>query len=316
LNNRVGLFLNSQKFIFEAGLNSSLWKYGSFEYKNDTLEVGIYSQMNWKTDKISIYQKGDYNLLGASTGFDNLIQVEAEIANFKIKVLHQLTNQLPMIFQRYYYSNNVAYKTVNLDKQWSQNFSLHVDRKFNKQAFQFIYELGEFNKIYQFDSQQLVWRNDLNSCKGIYNQFTLKSQLNWRWIYCHFKYQYNAIDSSKRFTPQHAIDTRIFVKGGIFKAKKLKALAGVDFLITSSYKRLNFIPQMTLFDLENSVLNPISSGFMNLAAFTSFEVENFRFFIRLDNISYFWQNKKTELVKGYAFPTPQLKVGITWDFWN
>jgi hypothetical protein len=73
---------------------------------------------------------------------------------------------------------------------------------------------------------------------------------------------------------------------------------------------------MTIFDLENSSFNSISNGFMNLAAFASFEVEAFRLFIRLDNIAYFWQDRQIEIVNGYAFPSAQFKVGITWDFWN
>jgi hypothetical protein len=133
---------------------------------------------------------------------------------------------------------------------------------------------------------------------------------------CHLNYQFTAMDDIKRFVPTHLIDTRLFVKGGIFKAKKLKALAGIDFLMASSYKRLNFVPQMTLFDVEGSILNSSSSGFINMAAFASFEVETFRFFIRMDNLAYFWQDKQIELVRGYAFPSTQLKVGITWDFWN
>jgi hypothetical protein len=73
---------------------------------------------------------------------------------------------------------------------------------------------------------------------------------------------------------------------------------------------------MTVFDLENSSLNPISSGFMNMSAFASFEVETFRLFLRMDNLAYFWQNRQIEIIYGYAFPSSQLKVGITWDFWN
>jgi hypothetical protein len=36
----------------------------------------------------------------------------------------------------------------------------------------------------------------------------------------------------------------------------------------------------------------------------------------MDNIAYFWQNRQVELINGYAFPSTQVKVGITWDFWN
>jgi hypothetical protein len=62
--------------------------------------------------------------------------------------------------------------------------------------------------------------------------------------------------------------------------------------------------------------NQNTAGFMNLAAFTSFEVETFRLFIRMDNIAYFWQDRSIEFVNGYTFPSTQIKVGITWDFWN
>jgi hypothetical protein len=314
--NHVGLFFKSNRLNLEGGINSSYWKYSSFGYQNDTLEVGLYSQVKLRLGDFSLDQKGNYNLSGAANGFQNLIQLDGKLANFKLSVVHKITNELPLVFQRFFYSNNVAYKTINLEKQLFQNFTLKLGRNFQKQNFQFTYELGQFNKIYQFDSQQLIWRNDLNSSNGIYNQFSLKSHINWNWFNLHLKYQYTAIDETKRFVPPHAFDTRLFASGGIFKAKKLKAAVGMDFIITSSYRRLNFIPQMTIFDLENSSFNSISNGFMNLAAFASFEVEAFRLFIRLDNIAYFWQDRQIEIVNGYAFPSAQFKVGITWDFWN
>lgn len=316
VTNDFDLFYKSKNVYLGGGVSSSYWKYQAFAYRNDTLEIGLYSDIDLKIRKLSIRQKGDFNLFGASNGFNNSMSLSGNIVGLDFNVSHQFINELPSVFQRFFYSNNVAYKTVNLEKQWFQNLKAQVGRKFGKQLFQLSYEFGQFNKVYQFDSQQLIWRNDLNASRGIYNQIQLKTHLNWRWLNGHFIYQYTAIEEIKRFTPTHLLNARLFAKGGIFKAKKLKALAGIEFMLTSSYKRLNFLPQMTVFDLENSTLNPILSGFMNMAAFASFEVETFRFFVRMDNLAYFWQNRQIDIIEGYAFPSTQLKVGITWDFWN
>jgi hypothetical protein len=315
-HNNVGLFFKNRAFQLQTGLSSSYWNYRAFEYRNDTLELGIYGQIDLDLTKFKFHQKGNLNLLGAANGFHNSMSVNGKFLGVDFTIVHQVFNELPSLFQRFFYSNNLAYKTANLEKQWFQNLKAKVGRCFGKQAIELAYELGQFNNVYQFDSQQLKWRNDLNTSNGIYQQASLKSNLNWRWLNLHLNYEFTAIDESKRFTPNHLLDTRLFVKGGVFKAKKLKALAGVDFMITSAYKRLDFLPQMTLFDLEKSTLIPISSGFMNMGAFCSFEVETFRLFLRMDNLAYFWQNRQIEIINGYTFPSTQLKVGITWDFWN
>ena len=316
LINNIGLFFKSSRFSIEAGCTSHYWNFRSFEFLNDTLELGIYSQVGLKFNNFTFNQKGNFNLFGAANGIYNFMEVKGKLSSFDLNFSHEISNELPIVFQRFFYSNNISYKTTNIENQWFQDFKVQVARNFGKQTVELTYKFGQFNKVYQYDLQQQIWRNNLNSSKVIYQQFSLKSNLNWRWLHGHLNYQFTAIDENIRFTPAHLLDTRLFVKGGIFKAKKLKALAGVDFLIASSYKRLNFIPQMTVFDVENSSLNPNSSGFMNLAAFASFEVEAFRLFFRMDNIAYFWQNRQIEIVKGYAFPSTQLKVGITWDFWN
>lgn len=315
-NNNLVLFYKNKIVQLQTGLSSSYWNYRAFDYGNDTLEIGIFSQLDFKLNKLNFHQRGNFNLFGAANGFYNSTSINGNILGFEFNLLHNVTHELPLVFQRFFYSNNTNYKTVNLEKQWFQKFKLKVGRSFGKQIFDASLDVGQFKNVYQFDSQQGIWRNELNASKGIYQQISMGTKLNWRWLNCHLNYQFTAIDESKRFTPSHLFDTRLFVKGGIFKAKKLKALAGVDIMLTSSYKRLNFIPQMTVFDLENSSMNPTSAGFMNLAAFASFEVETFRLFIRMDNLSYFWQNRQIELINGYAFPSTQMKVGITWDFWN
>lgn len=314
--NGLGLFFNRKKLFAEAGLNSDFWNYRSFQIINDTLEVGLYTKIDLTIQKFHVYQKGNLNLIGASGGIENLAVLQTTIGTFDFKFSHQLSNQLPTVFQRYFSSNNVFYKSSNLQKQFYQNFNVNIGKSIKKQQFNIEYCFSQFNRVYQFDSMLDLWRNDLATSKGVIQQVSLKSKMQWGSLHAILMYRYTEMDESKRFVPAHFFDSRIYVKGGIFKAKKLKALFGLEFMIASSYKRLNFNPQMSIFDLEQATLNASAPGFMNAAVFTSFEVETFRLFIRMDNLASFWQDKKIELLKGYPFPSPQIKVGITWDFWN
>ena len=92
-------------------------------------------------------------------------------------------------------------------------------------------------------------------------------------------------------------------------------LFATDVNYYSSFQQLMFIPQMGVFDLlqTNSTIN---NGFLNLSLTTALEVETFRFFVRIDNIESFWTPSTTAFVSRYAFPTMQIKIGLTWDFWN
>ena len=92
-------------------------------------------------------------------------------------------------------------------------------------------------------------------------------------------------------------------------------LFAADASYLSSYQQRSFIPQMGVLNLvETSLLT--QDGFMNLAFTTALEVETFRFFIRVDNLGSFWVDPNTSFVSNYVFPSMQIKIGLTWDFWN
>ena len=46
------------------------------------------------------------------------------------------------------------------------------------------------------------------------------------------------------------------------------------------------------------------------------EVQTFRFFVNVANIGTYWNAAQISTVQGYPFPTMQIRLGLTWDFWN
>jgi len=108
----------------------------------------------------------------------------------------------------------------------------------------------------------------------------------------------------------------LMFQGGIFKAKKLKFACGFDFSLHSKFRSSTFLPYLSVFDFSSSATNLYQSTLFNVSFFSSFEVETFHFFVRADNFAYFWSNKETSIIQGYTMPNTQIKIGITWDFWN
>jgi hypothetical protein len=57
-------------------------------------------------------------------------------------------------------------------------------------------------------------------------------------------------------------------------------------------------------------------AYTNLHWFGGFQIDEFRFFVRAENIGGFWTDKNNEVQNGYPIGGLQLRVGITWDFFN
>jgi hypothetical protein len=104
------------------------------------------------------------------------------------------------------------------------------------------------------------------------------------------------------------------LKGGIFKNKKLLSYIGIEPQWIGSYNRISFLPVMDVF-LVNQ-LAAKQKGYFDLAFYAGFELKGFRFFARAENMGYFWNNRMLQTVKGYPIPPLQIRLGITWDFWN
>ncbi len=70
--------------------------------------------------------------------------------------------------------------------------------------------------------------------------------------------------------------------------------------------------------LNEGLIDFCSNDYLGYAQYkdVGFEVKGFRFFARAENIGYFWNNRMTQTVRGYPIPPVQIRLGITWDFWN
>jgi hypothetical protein len=107
---------------------------------------------------------------------------------------------------------------------------------------------------------------------------------------------------------------RAMLKTRLFKAKKLELALGVDASYISQFKPRVYMPAINAYDWY--AMTNENGAIANLHAFASFGIEEFRFYVRFENIGYFWSEISTNEVLNYPLSGTRLRVGLTWDFFN
>ena len=316
MENQVGFIFKGSILEFSSHAVLRNWSYQNLEIKSDTTEFDLRERVQFKNKRFKITNSSSFNLFGAKNAFTIFTEASTSFLGCKLHFNHLYQKSLPNVFKRYYSSNNVFYKLENFDLQTQQKFRFLVSKSFSKQAVSFDYTLVSFNQNYFFNSLISEWQKDLPVSKAIIHQAKISSEFHFSFLHIYPSYTFTKMDESIDFLPQHTFETRILIKGGIFKAKKLKGMLGFDFIALSRYKSLTYIPQMGIFDFNILSQEKANSGTMNAGVFTGFEVDKFRFYLRWDNLAYLWANRMQSFVIGSPLPSTQIKLGITWDFWN
>jgi len=315
-NNSLSVVLKNKTLSFEAGAKLDFWKYEAFSLKRDTTELGIFEQIAFQWKDYKVKHNGNLNLVGAGRGFAFSTTVAVTVFRSVLELNHQLNYTYPELFQRHFFGNNASYQLTNLELQKRQQFKVSLkDIKDNK-GLEVYYSLINYKDNYFFDNFQLSWRNDLAISSGIFHQIGIQKPFHFKQILFLPSYVFNSTKEEFRVIPMHQLNARLMFQGGIFKAKKLKFACGFDISLHSKFRSTTFLPYLSVFDLTSSTTNPYQKSLFNASFFSSFEVETFHFFVRADNFAYFWSNRETSIVQGYTMPNTQIKIGITWDFWN
>lgn len=314
--NQVGLFYKTPFLEFSSHAVLRNWSYANFEIKSDTTEFDLNERVQFKNKFLKFTNSSSYNLYGAKNSLSSFSEAISVFSGFKIALYHSFQRRLPLVFQRYYSSNNVFYKLDNFELQTHQKLKFAVSKSIGKQVFSLDYALVSFKQNYFFNTSISEWKRDLDVSSALIQQAKISSEFHFSVFHIYPSYTFTKMDESINFLPQHTFETRFLIKGGVFKAKKLKGVLGFDFIVLSNYKSLTYNPQMGIYDFKLLSQTAINSGTMNVGVFTGFEVDKFRFFLRWDNLAYLWANRMQTFVIGSPLPSTQIKIGITWDFWN
>jgi hypothetical protein len=311
LENEIGTDIHQGHWKLNAGLMQRFWNYRNNQIYRDTLELAVKESIQYSSQSIRFNQSFEYFIRGRSVSYSNKTKYTMNFGKWNVLADWSIENSLPDLLQRHYSANNVNYQLQSYQLQFKNNIGLSTSYSFAKHTVGMKASHMFLKNPYFFDGQ--IWKNDIFTSLQL---FKMDFTVDFHWKGFSFNPQYSLLlqPTNLTFHPTHVAKARIGLKGGIFKNKKLLSYIGIEPQWIGSYNRISFLPVMDVF-LVNQ-LAAKQKGFFDLAFYTGFELKGFRFFARAENMGYFWNNRMLQTVKGYPIPPLQIRLGITWDFWN
>lgn len=312
VGNGAGIFLLNNKSFLSATYNLDFWNFQNLGKYYDTLEHNLIAKYQLFLNRnLKLNDHFEFNIVGARQGWRNDLTVFSMIRTIRLHAKLLIDNKLPEVYQRNLVGNNFSYSLSNPQRQFRQYSSIKLEKYFEWIDLKLEYEQSYVKQNYFLIDN--IWKNDsVNNLS--FNTFTIETPIKWRALNFQPRYSYSVCSSGFKFIPQHQFSCRLFVKGGLFAAKKLKAYTGFDFQMSSKVKVVGFNPLFSTFDYFGSYSENIPSN--NLHWFAGFQIDDFKFFTRVENIGYFWSDRNNVIYSGFPPASLQFRLGITWDFFN
>ncbi len=312
LANGAGVyFLNKTTGLYIDGtIQHRYWNSWDVRDLRDTSEIDLKSELRFQWKGISLKNSLRFNLIGGFNGWED--RASAQYVSEKLNVsAHAVFSSLPAdAIQRFYYGNNYDYQLNSINRQvWFKvggNASYIIkDSLLTLEGRATLFSLPS---VYTFDGTG--W--GLNDSLGSGNSIQLGAHLQWKWL--HWRPAVVLSTDRYGYLPTFQGYSRLYLKGRLFKAKKLAAVMGVDASFNNGFALRSYIPSMDAFYWDNSLgSNP---GMANLHFFVSLGIDQFRFYARFENIGYFWNDRTILEANGYPIAGTRVRVGISWDFFN
>ncbi len=310
LGNGAGVYFASKRFYIDGLLQHHYWDYQNLGSHTDTHEVDLTSNVFLHLNILKFSNEFNFNLLGRFNSFYERAKLKYTLNRIEVNAFLRFENNAPSVFQRMYFSNNADYVMNGVENQPLLSVGGDAGYSFLQEKIKISF-LGEFTSLanpYMFDETN--WVNSTGNY--IFSSFGLRSAFKFGVL--HFNPTVVYTTSTDNILPEIQAYGRLFIKGKLFKAKKLEALVGVDGSYISSYSTRAYLPHMDTYDWN--VNTPGFTPMTNLHAFVSLGISEFRFFVRYENIGYFWSDQTNEVLQNYPVSQPRLRLGLTWDFFN
>ena len=312
VQNSAGVYFSNRKnhFYLDGQVRHEYWGFQNLGRTYDTNEVNLLTTARFRFKSFDVVNQATYNLLGGFNQWSERTDLNFKKNDLKAKVSLLLKNSAPDPFQRRYSSNNFQYSLPNIEKQLFLRIAGDVNWKLKDSVLD-VGLKADFSSItstYLFDG--VSW---FQSDKDfVFSSITAKANIKLGRLHFYPTVIYSF--DNEGYLPVFQSYSRLFLKGRLFKAKRLQALIGVDASYISSFNTRVYIPAIDVMDFSSA--GNETEGIFNLHAFASFGIQEFRFFVRYENIGYFWNSTILEEQRGYPIAGTRVRIGVSWDFIN
>ena len=304
-----GVFYKNRGFNIEAGLGTRYWDYDNLIIHQDTTEAFGFAALDMNLKGYLLNAQANYTFAGASG--ETQISADAKKA-FRTNVFSAggtFTRKYPENYQRSYYGNNISYSWT--DKVLSTRTSLKLNWTNKNRFVPFFAQAFVENNSKMPVLIQNRWRQDTLTSLNVVG-IQVGFEYSWKKLLVQGRASYR--ESTGDLLPNWLISGRIAYNGGLFKAKKLKTVTGIEVGYISHYQLIDFVPQINSYSLLSA--GKQFNDMMKLHFFTQFDLGYFRWFIRVENIEQTFVKPTNFEGVGYPVAPLQFRFGVSWDFFN
>jgi hypothetical protein len=312
LSNGVGVYVMNHKtgLYLDGAIVHRYWNSWDVRDLRDTNEVDLRSELRYEGKRMHANNSFRINLIGGFNGWENSSQVCYNRNRFQIRASVRFSSMPASAQQRFYFGNNFDYQLSAINRQVWLNAIGSASYNVIDSALSLNAEIQHLaiNSAYVFDGTQWSLTDTLGSASSV----AVGGHVNWGVLNWLPRFVFS-IDRHG-YLPDVQVYSRLYIKGRLFAAKKLEALIGVDASVQNGYRLRTYIPSIDAFQWTNNIgVNP---GMANIHFFASLGIDQFRFYVRFENVGYFWNTPDIYEAAGYPIAGTRIRLGISWDFFN
>lgn len=310
VRNEAGYFIKSKVFSFAAKAFYQNWWYKTNDVRMDTTEIGVTGDLVLQLKNMKLTSFLDATLVGAVGEIHSLSKLRMDFKPFLLNAYLSFENRLPSVFMRRYEGNSVQWNITDPKLQQTIELGGTLDFKF-KIPLKVGAKWSNYSNHYWMVNGQL--RNDtMNVVSGL-NVFA-KSDIKLGTFHVDPYVALNLTSADVRHVPLFDGRLNLYWNKKLFSTKQFDFILGTTLRYQTKYDLISYNNLVDLYQFSNSgySFQPI----LRMDVYTGFQIDNFRVFIRYENIDAFWNDRVNFTVDGMPIAPGVIRVGITWDFFN
>ena len=314
---QVGLAYVQKKLLLSSALElrRMFWQDNLFSY--DTTELNLVNEAKYQFKAGLLKHNSTINFVGAGGGIHADTRFESKLPLGKLQIQHLFLRAWPELMQRTYYSNLTSYQVVQPQLQQSMLLNAKYTTQLGPIQTNVALAYMRNQEVYRFNSQQMNWQ--LVGPQSAYQATLDLVYKTKRWRFSAQTAYTNWQLSNQNILPPLTSELHVQWGGGVLKNKQLKLVAGaaVQAMYGGAFSRMTYLPYLETLDWQvygTTALYPVDR-ILNAKAELLLEVKTFRFFVQATNMFGFI-DPSASLYQGIPYPSMQIRIGLTWDFWN
>jgi hypothetical protein len=311
LNSALGIGMVYGKWRFEVLPQADYWRYRMHGVQRDTLELGLNAHLSYR----SVYTAASFafqtNLLGAFNASEFRGTLDHRIRQgFNLRAMVYYGLQEPEVLQRFYFGNTLQQSLGSINLQRIGMFRLTTSLELLGMKADFGFHGLFASKVYHYNGN--FWSNTELASEQQLLQLDMKVARSWKRLTLRPEASY--MMQKIKVLPSLGTGVSLEYQGNVTNSKSLFFFSKLRYVFYQGYLPVSLVPQLSVIDLTNN--SGTLFNYHSLNALIGFKVNTFQCYLAGDNLGSFFMRNSQPLMQGLPVPEWQLKLGITWVFWN